>query len=115
MKIVPDQPTTLAGSLGRLAGSRAARQKLGHALWSAGATTLRSVFRVLHVLFLETTGLLFIALALVGGGAAVREYYKYKAGAIGPGKPILAACFALMFLWFGVTSFWRARRRSRTS
>lgn len=105
--------STIAGALGRLAGRRAGRNKLLAAGWSAASATLRAVSRVLHLLFLEVTGFLFLCFAIVGGGAAFREYEKYKQGVIGPGKAGLAAIFALMFLWFGVSSFWRAKRKNR--
>lgn len=94
-----------------MAGSRAARDRIVRALWSAGSVTVRSFMRVLHVLFLEVTGLLFIFLTMGFGGVAVREYHKYKLGAAPIYKVALAACFAVMFLWFGVSSFWRARRK----
>jgi predicted lysophospholipase L1 biosynthesis ABC-type transport system permease subunit len=95
-----------------MAGRHAARDRIMRALWSAGSTTARSFARVLRLLFLQVTGTLFLFLAVVGGGAAIREYYKYRTGTIGPEKALLGACFALMFLWFAITSFWRARRKS---
>jgi hypothetical protein len=107
---MPDIPT-IAGALGRLAGRRAGRNRLLTAGWSAASTTARAISRVLHLLFLEVTGFLFVSFAIIGAGAAVREYRKYKAGIIGPGKAYLAAAFGLMFLWFGVSSFWRANRK----
>jgi hypothetical protein len=67
---------------------------------------------VLHVLWLEIAGLLFLVLAVVGGGAAVREYHRYARGTAGFGKVALAAAFALAFLYFGVSSFTRSRRKS---
>jgi len=94
-----------------MAGRRAAQDRIVRALWSAGCVTVRSFARILHMLFLQVTGSLFLFLALIGGGAAIREYQKYKAGVIGPGKAVLGTCFAVMFLWFAVTSFWRARRK----
>jgi hypothetical protein len=110
---MPDIPT-IAGALGRLAGRRAGRNKLLSATWSAASVTLRGLSRVLHLLFLEVTGFLFLSFSIIGVGAAVREYNKYKAGAIGPGKAYLAGAFAIMFFWFGVSSFWRAKRKQRT-
>jgi hypothetical protein len=100
---------SIAGALGRMAGKRAARQKLVQATWSAASVTLRSVTRVLHLLFLEVTGFLFLCFAVIFGGATVREYHKYALS----GKTYLAAAFTLVFLWFGVTSFWRAKRKGK--
>jgi hypothetical protein len=45
--------------------------------------------------------------------AAVREYGKYHAGQAGPKRLALAICFTLIFAWFGVSSFWRVRRKNR--
>lgn len=94
-----------------MAGRRAVRNRLFHATWSAASIAVRSVWRVLHLLFLEVTGFLFLCFAIGFGSVAVREYHKYTQGIIGPGKTVLAGAFALMFLWFGLTSFWRARRK----
>jgi hypothetical protein len=98
---------TIGGALGRMAGRRAARNRLVQATWSGVSAALRSVTRVLHLLFLEVTGFLFLALAVIFAGAAVREYHKYGFA----GKTYLAAGFTLVFLWFGISGFWRAKRK----
>jgi len=105
----------IGGVLGRLAAGNGSSSKLLRAGLSAAAVTVRSVWRVLHLLFLEVTGFLFICFAVVFGGVAVREYHAYTLRTVGPGKAALAAVFAVMFLWFGVSSFWRAKRRQRSS
>jgi hypothetical protein len=81
------------------------------AFYRAGSVTASNVSRVLHVLWLEVTGLLFLFLALVGGGAAVKEYHLRAAGSGSAGKSLLAAFFSVVFTYFGVSSFWRSRRR----
>jgi hypothetical protein len=68
---------------------------------------------VLHVLWLELTGLLFLTLAVVGGGAAIREYHRYAGGGTGVAKMFLAAAFALAFLYFGISSFMTSHRKSQ--
>ena len=73
---------------------------------------LRHFGRVVHLLWLQITGVFFLFFALAGGLACWREYQAWQAGKIGPGKMVLAACFALVFLWFGVSSFWRAKRKA---
>lgn len=97
----------IGGALGRMAGRGAARNRLLQATWAGGSAFVRSVTRVLHLLFLEVTGFLFLALAVIFGGATVREYHKYALS----GKTYLAAGFTVVFLWFGVSSFWRAKRK----
>ena len=71
----------------------------------------RSVLRVAHLLWLEITGLFFLLFALVGVVALTHEYPKYQAGKIGAAKLVLAFVFAVAFGYFGVSSFWRVRRK----
>ena len=71
------------------------------------------VGRVLHLLFLQVAGVFFLAFAAGGGIAAWREYHKWQAGQIGPSKIYLALGFAALFLWFAVSSFWRAGKKSQ--
>ena len=87
------------------------RKPLGARLLPGGTVTFRSIGRVLHVLWLEVTGLLFLVLAAVGAGAAVREYHRHLSWHAGLGKVFLATAFALAFAYFGVSSFWRSRRK----
>ena len=94
-----------------MAGRRSGENRWMRALYSGASVTLRSVTHVLHVLWLEVTGLLFLVLALVGGGAAVHEYHRYREGAGGAGKALLAAAFTVMFGYFGISSFWRSRKK----
>ena len=95
----------------RVAGRKGGENRWIRAFYRAGTVTFRSIGRVLHELWLEVTGLLFLALALIGGWAAVRQYHRYQAGASGAGKVVLAAAFALVFAYFGLSSFWRSREK----
>ncbi|MGE5114059.1 MAG: hypothetical protein ACM3JB_24630 [Acidobacteriaceae bacterium] len=72
-----------------------------------------AVGKVLHLLFLEVTGFVFLCFTVVGGFAAIREYPRMMAGQVSRGKFGITVAFTLMFAWFGVTSFWRARRKER--
>ena len=85
------------------------RSRTGGALLQAWRTTVLNVGRVLHLLWLQVTGFVFLCIALIAGVALRREYIQYRAGSVGPGKVLLAAGVTLLFLWFGVSSFWRAR------
>ncbi len=95
----------------RIAGRKTGENRWVRAFYNAGNVTLRNVGRVLHVLWLEVAGLFFVVLAVVGGGAAVREYHRYHAGNGSVGKTALASGFALLFAYFGASSFWRSRRK----
>jgi hypothetical protein len=94
-----------------MAGRKTGENRLVRALYQAGSVTLRNVGRVLHVLWLEVTGLFFLALAFVGAAAAVREYHRHTNGTGSVGKMLLAGIFAMLFGYFGVSSFWRSRKR----
>jgi hypothetical protein len=99
---------------------RAAVQLLEHsravsAVLAGIRATARSFGRVLHQLWLEVTGFMFLAIATIGAIAGIREYGKYQSGhAAGPGRLLLAVCFTVSFTWFGLSSFWRVKRRAKS-
>jgi hypothetical protein len=64
-----------------------------------------------HVLWLEVTGLFFVIFAVIGGAALVREC---RAEIVDQKKVVAAAVFTVMFAYFGVTSFVRAKRKGST-
>ncbi len=95
----------------RVAGRKTGENRWVRAFYHAGSVTARSIGRVLRVLWLEVTGLFFLVLALVGGAAAVREYHRHEGGNVSTAKMLLASAFAVVFTYFGVSSFWRSRKR----
>ncbi len=99
------------GILGRVAARQAGDNRILRAGWSAIRITASRVGHVLHLLFLQVAGVFFLAFAAGGGSAAWREYHKWQAGQIGPGKMYLAGVFSALFLWFAVSSFWRAGKK----
>lgn len=91
------------------------RSRTGRALLAAIRATARAFGRVLHQLWLEVTGFMFLAIAGIGAMAGMREYGKYQSGhASGPGRLLLAVCFTVSFTWFGLSSFWRVKRRAKS-
>jgi hypothetical protein len=98
-----------------VAGQQAGRSRTVNAIMGAVRTTARSFGHVLHLLWLEVTGVIFLMMALSFAGASVKEYGKYHAGQIGPGRFGIAVAFAIVFTWFGLSSFWRVRRKSQRS
>ena len=99
------------GVVARVAARQAGRNRTVGALWRASQATLASVSRVLHQLWLEVTGFVFLVLAIIGAFALAHEYAQYQAGTAGLSRVIMAIGFTLLFAWFGVTSFWRVRRK----
>jgi hypothetical protein len=99
----------------RVAGRKTGENRWVRAFYRGGSVTAKSVGRVAHVLWLEVTGFLFLVLAMIGAGAAVREYHRYSLGTTTRGRVAIAAAFAALFLYFGISSFWHSRHKSRRS
>ncbi len=91
-----------------VAARMARRNRVFNAAAAAAQTTFQTFGRVLHLLWLEVTGLFFILFAVAGATAAWHEYHKTG---IVSSKVGAAVCFSVVFAWFGVSSFWRARRK----
>jgi hypothetical protein len=90
------------------------RTRTGAALIQGFEATARSFGKILHQLWLEVTGFTFLAIAAIGAITGFREYGKFQSGhTSGPGRLILAICFTASFAWFGLSSFWRVRRRKK--
>jgi hypothetical protein len=100
------------GVVARVAGQQAGRSRTFSAVMSGAHATARSFGRAAHQLWLEVTGTVFLAMAAFGGIAGVREYMKYAAGHATAGRVAIAISFTLAFAWFGLSSFWRVRRKS---
>ncbi len=101
------------GVVAQVAGRQAGRNRTLSAVMSGVRTTGRSVGRAAHQLWLEVTGFFFLIMTLGFATGAVKEYGKYTAGGAGSGRLAIAVCFTLTFAWFGLSSFWRARRRGQ--
>jgi hypothetical protein len=99
------------GIAARIAGQQVKRTRTYAAVLNGARATFSHFASVLHQLWLEITGFVFLAFAGVGLVAMVREYSAYHAGKSTSGHMAAAAGFTLMFGWFGVSSFWRVRRR----
>lgn len=67
--------------------------------------------RVLNQLWLEVTGFVFLSLAAIGVVSFFRELARYRAGETHSEGMVAASLFTLLFAWFGVSSFWRVRRK----
>jgi hypothetical protein len=104
---------TRASAVARVAG-RTRQGRIAGAVLRGLEATGRSFARVLHLLFLEVTGFLFLCIGVIGGFASWREYQNMQGHPEFRYKFVVAVVFTLMFLWFGVTSFWRARRKNKT-
>ena len=96
-------------ALTHVGGNMVCKSRTINALGSATQVALRSVTRVGHLLWLEVTGLLFLAFAAIGGLAAWHDYTRHKTLS---SRFVAAICFTIIFAWFGLSSFLRARRKA---
>ena len=99
------------GIAARIAGQQVKRTRTYGAVWSGVRATLAHFGAVIRQLWHEVTGFVFLAFAGVGLVALVRQYSAYHAHKDTSGHLALAAGFTVMFGWFGITSFLRARNR----
>jgi hypothetical protein len=97
---------------GRVISQHAGRSRTFGAISKGARATASHFGRALGQLWLEVTGFVFLALAGIGVIAFFREYNKYQAGHATSSRAVLAVCFTGLFAWFGVSSFWRVRKKS---
>jgi hypothetical protein len=119
------QPVRTGGSLAAALGTRAGkglsgvrsskgwRRRWFHGVRSGVSAFWGSAKTAFHALFLELSGVVFLGFTLVIIGAFLREYRKYTLSQSGLERVGLAGALSAMFLYFAVSSFWRARRKSR--
>ncbi len=102
---------TTAAAAGRIAVRTANNSRWVRAGYQGARTVLQSFGRVLHLLWLQITGVFFVLFALTFASRLPRAYRGYVAGTTPQSHLLLLAGVSVMFAWFGVSSFWRARRR----
>ena len=99
------------GLAARIVGQQVKGTKTYGAVVTGAKTMLSHFGVVLHQLWLEVTGFVFLSFAAIGVFFMFREYAAYHAGRGSNLRVAEAAGFGLIFGWFGVTSFWKARRK----
>jgi hypothetical protein len=97
----------------RVIGRRAGESRWSRASYQAGRTFLGTASRVVRVLWHEVTGFFFLVFGLIVGFGAYREYLAYRAGKVGSGRAALAACLAMLFIYFALSGFRRAKSKSK--
>jgi len=66
-----------------------------------------SIIRPIHILWNQVIGFVFIVLAIVFG-------YRVVRGNESPGLQMVGAIFVLLIAWYGLSSFWKARKISKS-
>jgi len=86
------------------------RSKLGRFM----EHVMPGVVRPLRVLWHEIIGFIFIVLAVIFGSSAVRNYHLLQTEEISILRLAVSFFLPLLMAYFGLTSFLRARRISRS-
>ena len=71
---------------------------------------LPGVIRPVHILWNQVIGFVFLVLAVLPVPSAIRNFGKEG----GTGRLVLTVPFVLLMAWFGIASFWRARKISKS-
>lgn len=100
------------GIAARILGNQLRRTRTFDAIVKGGRATAVHFARIFHQLWLEVTGFVFLALSAFGALALAHEWTKYEAARTNSSRVVLAICFTLIFGWFGLTSFWRVRKKN---
>jgi hypothetical protein len=87
------------------------RNRLLSAALSGVRATVASFTHIFHILWLEVTGFIFLILGMMGAAAGVHEYHRSGLGQANATKLWVSGIFAVLFVYFGVSSFWRARKK----
>jgi uncharacterized membrane protein len=86
------------------------RSKLGRFM----EHVMPGVVRPLRVLWHEIIGFIFIVLAVIFGSSAVRNYHLINSEEISIPRLVVSFFLPLLMAYFGITSFLRARKASRS-
>ncbi len=74
------------------------------------AHVLPGVMRPIHILWNQVIGFFFLVLAVLPVPSAIRSWGKEGSGA----RLALTIPFVLLMAWFGLSSFWRARKINKS-
>ncbi len=85
--------------------------RLAKGVVAGGTAFAKATSRVANVLFLEVMGLIFVVMGIGFAGRAVAMYFQQAKSQNPQRDLIILTVLAIMFLYFGITSFWRARRK----
>jgi len=80
---------------------------------AAAKSVGKATARATRILILEITGFFFAVFAAMGLAAAWRQWQRIQSGQSAPvSHVIVTLAFVAAFIYFSVSSFWRARRHA---
>lgn len=117
--VTSENVRSIAASAGQGAGrtirtlNSPQNRNVARGLFSGARVFWGNLRHVTGLLFLEVTGAIFLFFGLGISAKAWSEYQAHRAGAQNTQRMELAIALAVMFLYFGISSFWRSRRKAR--
>jgi predicted CDP-diglyceride synthetase/phosphatidate cytidylyltransferase len=87
---------------------------MGHLISKFVQHVWPNVVRPLHTLWNEVIGFLFLIFAVVAAFYVVRAVRAFEGDLEGLFRIVMPGLFGLVMGYFGVSSFWRARKISRS-
>jgi len=79
-------------------------------IFAGGSAMFSSFGRVMRLLMLQVFGFLFLVIAVMLGSKTWHEYQAYAVAHASLSRVYVAGSFFLLFTYFGLSSFWRARK-----
>jgi hypothetical protein len=98
-------------ALRQLRGKPGRNKRIFRGVRSGSTAFFGAVLGTLRVLFLEVSGFIFLCFTAIIVSAFVREYRKFTMHQVGLERVVLAGAIGVMFLYFGLSSFWRSRQK----
>jgi hypothetical protein len=90
------------------------RRSMGNIVGSFVRHVLPQIIKPLHALWNEVIGFVFLALAVIPIPRAIRHWNEYNETGQGLGRLAMSGVFITMMAAFGIHSFFRARKISRS-
>lgn len=77
-------------------------------------TVIPAVIKPLHVLWNEMIGFAFLVFGIISGFSTFRAWQAFDGSGDSVLRLALSGFFSIVMTWFGISSFLRARKISRT-
>ena len=75
---------------------------------------LAPVLKPLRVLWNEVVGFLFIVMGIIAAPSVWRNFKQFETGEVSIIRVLMPLLLAALLVYFGVTSFWKARKISKS-
>ena len=85
--------------------------RLAKGVVAGGTAFAKATARAANALFLEVMGLIFVVMGVGFAGRAIALYFQQGKSQNPQRDLTILTVLGIMFIYFGITSFWKARRK----